>query len=99
MEGAPHGGFDVTGVWNGFPASDGAKALKPLLSIPGTTVLSNTFAKRTSYWEAWLAGIGSGRDSRAPQRREYIQSAFMSKPLPKETWEAVFAGQFKVGSV
>ena len=52
---APEGGFLVPGVWNGFPASDGLAALQPLLTIPNVTLLENTFAKRSSYWEACTA--------------------------------------------
>ena len=50
---APHGGFLVPGVWNGFPARDGLRALQPLSTIPNVTILENTFAKRSSYREAW----------------------------------------------
>ena len=94
---APRGGFLVPGVWNGYPSADGLAALQPLLNIPNVTILENTFAKRDSYWEAWLAGIGGPRDPMAPVRREYIQSAFMKKPLPKPAWEALFAGAVGLG--
>lgn len=79
--GQPEGGVLVTGVYNG-PAAPGWAALRPLMQIPNTTIIQNTWQEVPTYYDAWYRGIGGARDPDAARRREDIQSAFFASPCP-----------------
>jgi len=91
----PSGHVLVTGVFNGR-AEDGWEALKPLMTIPNTTLLDNSFRKTGNYFEAW-SHLETGFQQHQTHTRGETVSAFFKESLPPSTWERLVQGYQALG--